>query len=147
MSAAPMPAPATLKPRWVAPPESGRSATVASTVWAGGSIPVTVLTPAGALAADTVLALTNKMPADLDAAVVVDINDCVTASRDAVDDLDAAIWQRTPGRVCVVCRRHSGRRLVAVRPPGRIAVFQRIEDAVQALVFHNAGHGPGWSAP
>ncbi len=144
MSAAPMPEFATVAPVSSTTPEPGRSATVTSTVWAGGSIRVMVLTAAGALDTDTALALGAKMPADVSAAVVVDINDCVITSRDAVDDLDAAIWKRTPGRVCVVCRRRSGRHLVAVRPPGRIAVFQRIEDAVQALVLHDAGYGPGW---
>lgn len=62
----------------------------------------------------------------------------------ALDELIAA--GADPHRICLVCERLSA--LVLLRRYGateQVAVFGSSRDAIQALVMHGEGYGPGWA--
>ncbi len=106
---------------------------------------VLVLRPTGRLDRSTAERL-RRDAASATGPVVVDLDDCVLVDPTAIDAIDVDGDGDGDLEVCIVCRRLSCRRLLArVGVTDRFAVFQRLEDALQARVLANAGYGPGWS--
>lgn len=103
---------------------------------------VTVVRPGGVLDRRTLAGLDDAVAA-AGAAVVIDLSDCALTGRRALSELGGR-WRNGLAEVCLVCRRLSGRRLLA-RAEVRVPVFATVEDAVQARVLHDAGYGAGWS--
>lgn len=76
--------------------------------------------------------------------VIIDLDDCILVGTSPFTSFEPA---HAPGEVCVVSRRLTSRRLLARRGVrSRVAVFERLQDALQAKVSACAGDGRGWSA-
>ena len=77
--------------------------------------------------------------------VVIDLTQTMITNRLMLDRLDPGRWNRTPEQACVACSRVTGRELITRAAVGRrLAVFHRVEDAIQARVLAAAGYGHGW---
>lgn len=94
---------------------------------------VLVLGPDGVLDDDGIVELDQILRTSDDVAII-DLGDCVLGSSDVLDRIDPTRWNRTRRQVCVVCRRFSGRRLLArTGVTTRIGVFPTVGEAVRAL--------------
>lgn len=113
-------------------------------VAADGPDDLTVVAPVGVLDRGALTQLDEVVAQTAGSTVVIDLTDCVLASTVTAAALDVRRWTRPAGDVCIVCRRRSGRRLLA-RVGVALPVFGSLQDARQALVLREAGYGRGWS--
>jgi len=107
---------------------------------AGG---VAVLSPSGVLDREVLEQLEVELGSRT-TPVIVDLSDCTLGATDVLSELGVGRWRRASGDVCLVCRRLTGRRLLA-RAGVRMVVFTSVGDAVQAWVLSAAGYGSGWA--
>lgn len=107
---------------------------------------VVVARPQGVFDAESIEDL-DQVLGDTDEAVVIDLTDCTLSAPEALGGLDPARWRRRGGaQTCVVFYRLSARQLLSrAGVTERLALFHRVEDAIQARVLHCDGHGQGWS--
>lgn len=103
-----------------------------------------VVAPVGVLDRVALSRLDEVLHRNGGAAVVIDLTDCTLGTRSTLLDLAPARWGRGRGDVCVVCRRLTGRRLLA-RAAVPMAMFTSVRDAAQARVLFDAGYGDGWA--
>jgi anti-anti-sigma regulatory factor len=107
---------------------------------------VLVVTPRGALDAATVSQITGALR-NARSAAIVDLDECIVADPAALDPVALDRCMSAAAELCVTCRRLSCRRLLArVGVTDRLAVFQRVEDALQARILARSGYGEGWRA-
>lgn len=94
---------------------------------------VLVLTPCSAIDRSLLGALDRLLAGD-PVPAVLDLSDSVIVDREVVAALDPARWGRDVTTMCVVCRRFSGRQLLALYgASARLPVVQRLDDACDAL--------------
>jgi hypothetical protein len=75
--------------------------------------------------------------------VAVDLDECILVDPGAVTNLDLGDTDHPD--LCFVSRRVTCRLLLArFGMSARFAVFNQLEDALQAKVLADAGYGPGW---
>lgn len=109
--------------------------------------PALVVMTTGVLDARCIDELDALLGRCADVPVVIDLDGCTLVGRSAIDGIDPARWDRTPADTCVTSSRSTARELLArARVGDRIAVFDRVVDAVQVLVLAEAGYGTGWRA-
>lgn len=78
--------------------------------------------------------------------VVVDLSALTLGSAERLEQLVVFLRSLSGSRVCLVCGRLSARRLLRLAGVADILpVFMSTGDAIQALLFHEDGYGPGWS--
>lgn len=110
--------------------------------WTG---PALVAVPNGVLDTECIDELDSVLEGWPRVPVVIDLDECTLVERSALDGLDPARWDRIPEQICVTSSRVTALVLLArARVSGRLAVFQRPADAVQALILAEYGYGTGW---
>lgn len=116
------------------------------TVRASGRGDVLVITPGAMLDVRSIEQLDDfLLGAAPDMPVVIDLAGTTLTSRGALDLLDPDRWNRTSEHACLACSRVTGRELITrAAVDHRLAVFHRVEDAIQARVLAHAGYGTGW---
>lgn len=105
---------------------------------------VTVLKPLGSLDAD----LADELHAAARAVtgpVVIDLDECVLIDPGSLERLAADPALPNRPELAVACRRLSCRQLLTRAGIGEhVAIFDRLEDALQAREFARSGYGTGW---
>jgi hypothetical protein len=105
---------------------------------------VLVLKPQGRLGQEMIGQLDQALEA-VDAPVVIDLDDCILSDHRGVGPDVVERWSAMAPELAFSCRRLSARRLLARGGLAeRFAVFQRIEDALQAKTLYDCGYGDGW---
>lgn len=131
---------ATITP--AGPAMSARGGRDLGTVEAHRYRDVVILRPLGQLDRTGVERLQDAARAHAGCPVVVDLRDCVVTDPGALGDIadgDDRI------ELCFVSHRLTCRTLLArTGITSRFAVFQQLEDALQARTLATAGYGPGW---
>jgi anti-anti-sigma regulatory factor len=107
---------------------------------------VVVLRPLGQLDRRGVEDVRDAALASARSPVVIDLSDCILTDPNALADLaDDGVGSI---ELCFVSRRATCRLLLArTGITSRFAVFQQLEDALQARTFAASGYGHGWRRP
>lgn len=104
---------------------------------------VAVLTPLGQLDRAGIERVRQAALDLADRPVIIDLSDCVLTDPNALIGLTGEGADRVD--LCFVSHRSTCRLLLARSGiTARFAVFQRVEDALQARTFGTAGDGHGW---
>lgn len=107
---------------------------------------VVIVAPQGVFDRATVDRLDRLLQAHGETPVVIDLSESTLADPTMLDRLAPHRWGRTVLSTCVSCSRATGRVLLSfARLSERVAIFHHVEDAIQAAVLADAGHGGGWS--
>ena len=107
---------------------------------------VMVLAPEGVLTPELASRIRRLARSEVDL-MVLDHSGCRAEDPAVLDALGPRQWGRTSDEACIVCSPADGRHLLdRTGVARRLTVFHRVEDALQALAFSDAGYGPGWGA-
>lgn len=105
---------------------------------------VLVLSPQGGLDAAVVDELSSAVRAAT-SPVLIDLNDCIVVDPHLLRSSRLRRELRAARDVCIACRRLTARRLLArTSVLEHVAVFQSVQDALQARVLQRDGYGSGW---
>lgn len=109
--------------------------------------PAVVIRPVGALDEDLADEI-RELALEAHAPVVVDLGDCVLTSRRSIRRI-ALAWQLYRPQLCVVCRRDSGRPMLArAGIADHLAVFDSVDEALESLQrLGREGWAPGAGRP
>lgn len=78
--------------------------------------------------------------------VIINLNALTLGNANGLEQLVAFLRSLPGSRVCLVCGRLSARRLLRlVGAADIVPIFMTTADAMQVLILHEHGYGPGWS--
>ena len=78
--------------------------------------------------------------------VIINLNALTLGNANVLEQLVSFLRSLPGSRVCLVCGRLSARRLLRlVGAADIVPIFMTTADAMQVLILHGHGYGPGWS--
>ena len=108
---------------------------------------VVVIAPQDALGPRFADRLTDALATMPDLPIVIDLSHCPMTDPDSLAGiLDPDRWGWLDGRLSVACPWLDGRTDLSLGGTDRrVALFKRVEDAIQAKLFSDDGYGIGWA--
>ncbi|HEV2810569.1 MAG TPA: hypothetical protein VGV93_09275 [Acidimicrobiales bacterium] len=78
--------------------------------------------------------------------VIINLNALTLGNANVLEQLVSFLGSLPRSSVCLVCGRLSARRLLRlVGAADIVPIFMTTADAMQVLILHEQGYGPGWS--